>query len=150
MKFNSRVHIHFSCCWGPLWKQITFKLQLLFGAPLKAKYLHIKISVRGPFESKVLAYDLLCSTLYEWIIRFSPKMRKIYARNTSRGAPKKGLGRGKCLACLLLNHWWQHHCLLNVENQCSRVVAVTYVWSNATGAANEFHSLPTTRNSVIG
>ena len=97
MKFKFRVIAQFSCCWGPLWKQISFKLQLLLGPPLKAKYLHIIISVEGPFESKVHAYDLLCNTLYKWIIRFSPKIRKIYARNTSRGA------RGKCLARFPLN-----------------------------------------------
>jgi len=45
--------------------QITFKLQLLLGAPLNAKYLHITVSVGGAFESGVLTYDLLCSTLYE-------------------------------------------------------------------------------------
>jgi len=37
----------------------------LVGALLKAKYLHITFSLRGPFESRVLTYDLLCSTLYE-------------------------------------------------------------------------------------
>jgi len=57
---------------------------------LKAKYLHITISVGGPFDSKILAYDLLCSTLCELIIRLSPKIRKIYAHNTSRGAPERG------------------------------------------------------------
>jgi len=31
MKFESRVLTHFSGGWGPLWKQITFKLQLLLG-----------------------------------------------------------------------------------------------------------------------
>jgi len=59
------------------------------GAPLKAKYLHITVSVGGPFESRVPTYDLLCSTLYEWIIGFSPKIRKIYTRNTSKGGPQK-------------------------------------------------------------
>ena len=49
MKFHSRVHTYF----------------IAVGAPLKAKYLHITISVGGPFESKILAYDLLCSTLRE-------------------------------------------------------------------------------------
>jgi len=36
MKFKSRVLTHFSGCWGPLWKWITFKLQLLLG-PLSKK-----------------------------------------------------------------------------------------------------------------
>ena len=60
------------------------------GAPLKAKYLHSTVSVWGSFEIKLLTYDLLCSTLYEWVISFSPQIRKIYMRNTSRGAPKRG------------------------------------------------------------
>jgi len=54
--------------------QITFKWQLLLlGIPLKAKYLHIAVSVGGPFESRVLTYDLFCSALYEWIIKFLQK-----------------------------------------------------------------------------
>jgi len=31
MKFKRGVLTHFTDCWGPLWKQITFKLQLLLG-----------------------------------------------------------------------------------------------------------------------
>ena len=58
------------------------QIAIAVGAPLKAKYLHITVSVGGPFESGVLTYDLLCSTLYEWVISFSPKIRKIYSRNT--------------------------------------------------------------------
>ena len=89
MKFNTRVHTHFSCCWGPFWKQITFKLQWLLGAPMKAKYLHITVSVGWAFESRLLAYDFLCSTLYEWIIRFSPKIRKNLCVQHIKGAAPK-------------------------------------------------------------
>ena len=87
MKFNRRVHIYFSCCWGPFESKVPA---------------HYNFS-RGPFESKILAYDLLCSTLRMWIIRLSTKIRKIYARNTSRRGPQKGGARGKCLARLPLN-----------------------------------------------
>jgi len=58
------------------------QIAVAVGAALTAKYLHITVSVGGAFESGVLAYDLLCSTLYEWVISFSPKLRKIYSRNT--------------------------------------------------------------------
>ena len=52
IKFKSRVLTQFSGGWGPLCKQITFKLQLLLGAPLKAKFLHITISVGGPLKAE--------------------------------------------------------------------------------------------------
>ena len=103
MKFKCRVLTHFSGCWGPLWKQSTFKFQLLLGAPFKAKYLHSTVSVGGPFESRALTYDLLCSTLYVWIISFSSKLRKMYTHNTSWAGPQKGGARGMCLARLPLN-----------------------------------------------
>jgi len=50
MKFKSRVLTHFSDGWKPLWKQISFKLQLLLGTPLKAKYLNITFSAGGPWK----------------------------------------------------------------------------------------------------
>jgi len=52
--FESRLPSNYSCCLGPLWKQSTCRL----------------VSEGGAFESKVLAYDLLCSPLHEWIISF--------------------------------------------------------------------------------
>jgi len=47
------------------------------GIPLKAKYLCMTVTVVGPFESRVLTNDLLCSILYEGIIYFSSKVRNI-------------------------------------------------------------------------
>jgi len=35
---------HYICCLGPLWKQATYTLQLVLGAPLKSEYLHTTIS----------------------------------------------------------------------------------------------------------
>ena len=90
--FESRVLTHYKFIRGPfneVWKQSTYLFQWLLGAPLKAKYQHITVSVGGPFKSRVLIYDLLWSTLYKWIISFSAKIRKIYARNTPRGGPRQ-------------------------------------------------------------
>jgi len=37
--FESTALTHYSCYWRPLWKQSTYTLKLLLGAPLKASYL---------------------------------------------------------------------------------------------------------------
>jgi len=59
------------------------------GHPCKAEYLHIAVALGDPFEGRVLNYDVVRKILYEWIIKFLPKMRNIYARSTLRGALKK-------------------------------------------------------------
>jgi len=73
------------------------QIAVAVGAPLKAKYLHIAVSVGGSFESRVLSYDLLCSTLYQWVISFSPKIREKHLT----GGPKKG---GPEASALLASH----------------------------------------------
>ena len=100
--FESRVLTYCSCCWGPLWKESSYAIQLLLGVRSKAEYVHIRVAVKRPFGSRVLIYDLLRKILYEWIILFFTNMSKIYARNTSRG-PLKVWARAKCLARLPLN-----------------------------------------------
>jgi len=86
------------CCWGPFWKQSTCTLQLLLGPLWKqSSLLTHYCCCWGSFEERVLKYDLFRKMLYEGIISFSSKMRKIYAKNTSR----KPLG--KCLVLLPLN-----------------------------------------------
>jgi len=57
---------------------------------LKAEYLQIAVAVGGTFECRVLTYNLLRTILYEWTTSFFTKMRKVYARKTSRGALKWG------------------------------------------------------------
>ena len=69
-------------------KRDYLQIAVAVGGHLKAQYLHITVSVGEPFESRVLTYDLLCCTLYERIISFSPKKGKFF-RTTSQGGPKK-------------------------------------------------------------
>jgi len=54
----------------------------------RAAYLHIVVALEGPFEGRVLNYNVVRKILYERIVNFSPKMGNIYARNTLRGALK--------------------------------------------------------------
>jgi len=46
--FDSIVLAHYNCCLGPLWKHITYKLQLL--ATLNARYLNISVAVGDSFR----------------------------------------------------------------------------------------------------
>ena len=55
--------LHYSCCWGPLWKHSTCTLQLLLLlAPLKARYLHIKVAVRGPLKARCRIFGTIRRT----------------------------------------------------------------------------------------
>ena len=51
---------HYSCCWGPLWKQATYILQLLLAGPFESMEFYITVAVGGPFESKVLIHYTCC------------------------------------------------------------------------------------------
>ena len=44
----------------------------------------------GPFEGRVLNYDVVREILYERIINLSPKVKNIYPQNTLKGAPEIG------------------------------------------------------------
>ena len=127
MTFNSRVHTYFSCCWGPFESKV----------PAHCNF------CRGPFESKILAYALLCSALHEWIIRLSPKIRKIYTRNTSRGGPQKGGARGKCLARLPLNT----PLVVRMELCGSTTAVETYIDKNRK-TPHELHHMSTTKGTI--
>jgi len=77
------------------------QIAVAIGAPLKAKYLHITVSVWGPLKAEYLL--TICVVVHIIVNNtFFTKIRKIYTRNTSGEAPKRG-ARGKCLARHLLN-----------------------------------------------
>jgi len=66
--FVNKVIIHYSCCWAPL-KARYLHITVTIGASLKAQYLHITIAIGGPFESRVPAHCNCCWGTFESRIR---------------------------------------------------------------------------------
>lgn len=56
-------------------------------APSDAAYLHFTVAVGHPVKGRALAFDLRRSTLYEQIIRFSPKMRTNFRAKLLKRGP---------------------------------------------------------------
>jgi len=69
---------------GAVLKTEYLLITVVVGDPIGSRvgYLHTTVAVGGPFEGKVMNYDVVRKILFERIISFSPKMRNIYARNT--------------------------------------------------------------------
>jgi len=110
---------HYSCCWGTPWKRSTYTLQVglskadyvhittAVGGPIWSRVAYLRNTVVaggpfesrvpahcsccwGPFESRVLTYDMLRSILYEWVIGFSPKWGKFTLETLREEARNKG------------------------------------------------------------
>jgi len=81
-------------CWGLFESKVGLlylHITIAIGGPFESRAFTHYSYYRGPFESKFLTYDMLRNILHEWIIiRFSPKLRKIYALNTSGGSEMGG------------------------------------------------------------
>jgi len=63
--FESNVLTPYNCCLELRWKQCTYTLHLLLGAPLKATYLHITIAVGGPLKARYLQATIAVVDLFE-------------------------------------------------------------------------------------
>jgi len=106
------------------------------GAPAKVEYLRITLAVEGIFENRVLTYDLvrIRSIMYEWIISFTPKMRKIFARRTSRGPKVGGPRQVPCLLPLKTQNSYiiqeKHELHLSDKSRCSEAsqFSITKIW----------------------
>jgi len=90
---------------------------------LKAEHLHITFAVGGPFEAIVLNYDLVQKILYERITSFSPKMRKLYGRNTSKGGPEKW-GPRQVSRSPPLKHTTDNDTLYNNKELACRIICM--------------------------
>jgi len=49
--FDSIVLAHYNSCLSPVWKHITYTLQLLLVATLNARYLHISVAVGASLKA---------------------------------------------------------------------------------------------------
>jgi len=128
------VPTHFSSGWGPLWSKLPSNCSCCWG-PLKAKCLHITISLGGLCKQSTYLWSAL--QYFIWVNNtFLSKVRKIYARITSR-VPLKRWGGGTFLARLPLNT------PLDTTNNCKAVSmqrpyltqaccasTIKYLWQN--------------------
>jgi len=62
--FESKVFTHCSCYWGPLRKQSSLLYVTVAVVPhWRQGTLHITVAIGGPFEGRVLNYDVVRNTL---------------------------------------------------------------------------------------
>jgi len=63
--FEIQVFTHYNCYWEPLWKQGTYTLQLLLGAPLKARYYTLHLLLGAPLKVEYLHTTVSFRALFD-------------------------------------------------------------------------------------
>jgi len=62
--FESKVFAHCNCCWGPFETKVAYLYVAVAVDPdWKQGSLHITVAIGGPFEGRVLNYDVVGNTL---------------------------------------------------------------------------------------